>query len=975
MSAPHHAAFELQRSEKLDSLNLTLEEYVHTKTGAQHIHLSADNPENVFLVALRTVPENSTGVAHILEHTALCGSKKYPVRDPFFMMTRRSLNTFMNAFTSSDWTAYPFASVNRKDFYNLLDVYLDAVFFSRLDPLDFAQEGHRLEFAEHDNPNSPLQYKGVVYNEMKGAMSSVNSQLWQTLSKYLFPATTYHYNSGGEPSCIPDLSYDELLAFYKTHYHPSNAIFMTYGDIPAIDLQRKFEEQALNTYEKLEHSITVPDEARYMSPIRVQEHYPVPENEVLEKKSHVVMGWLLGSSTNLEETLAAHLLSGVLLNHSASPLMHALEVTDLGQAPSPLCGVDSSQKEIVFVTGLEGCDKANTDAIESLILDTLSEVAKNGVPKEELEATLHQLELQQREIGGDSYPYGLQLILSALTAATHRGDPIEQLDIDSALTKLREKITQTDFLPNLVQEYLLDNSHRVLLTLAPDAEMGERRDKAERKKLDTIYGQLSEQEKNEIVEQATALKARQEMVDDAEILPCVTIEDVPPGEDDPVHENLALAKSKTVLSTFDAGTNGLTYQQVIVELPEISEDLLPLLPLFNNCMTEVAVGDKDYLEIQRLQASISGGLNAYTTIRGTAEDVHAINAFLIVSGKCLNRNQAALTDLMYETLNNVRFDETSRIRELVAQIRASREQSVTGNGHSLAMIAAASGRCASANISHKLSGLSGIKSLKNLDNGLSENTNLDELCANLGKLHKLIVDAPKRLLLISEKEQHESQIRQFAQVFDRSALSSSPIKFSPEKINSRTQQAWLCNSQVNFCAKAFETVPMAHPDAAPLVILSHVLRNNFLHRAIREQGGAYGGGASQDNNTATFRFYSYRDPRMVETLDDFDASIEWVKNNAIEWSKVEEAILGTISSIDKPDSPSGKAKRLFHAELNGRTHEMRQNFRNRVLATKAEDLKRVANEYLNVENASTAVITNPNNRAQVEPLGLEIFEL
>ncbi len=235
MTHTSHAAFEHLRSQTIDSLNLRVEEYQHKVTGAQHIHLASDNPENVFLVALRTVPQDSRGVAHILEHTALCGSEKYPVRDPFFMMIRRSLNTFMNAFTSPDWTAYPFASQNRKDFDNLLDVYLDAVFFSRLDELDFAQEGHRLEFKEPDNPDSPLTFKGVVFNEMKGAMSSVPAQLWQSLCRYLFPTTTYHHNSGGDPEHIPDLTYEQLQQFYRTHYHPSNAIFMTYGDIPAAE--------------------------------------------------------------------------------------------------------------------------------------------------------------------------------------------------------------------------------------------------------------------------------------------------------------------------------------------------------------------------------------------------------------------------------------------------------------------------------------------------------------------------------------------------------------------------------------------------------------------------------------------------------------------------------------------------------------------------------------------------------------------
>ena len=316
-SAPY-PTFILKRSQRLDTLNITVEEYEHRETGAVHYHLASDNPENVFLVALRTVPMDSTGVAHILEHTALCGSKKYPVRDPFFMMIRRSLNTFMNAFTSSDWTAYPFASQNRKDFNNLLDVYLDAVFFSSLNELDFAQEGHRIEFVEPDNTNSALEYKGVVFNEMKGAMSAPTSRIWQQVCQHLFPTTTYHYNSGGEPTDIPSLSYQDLKSFYETHYHPSNAIFMTYGDIPACEHQERFENLALKEFKKLDIHIAVDDEKRFKAPLRVSESYPLDEPDSTNK-THVVVAWLLGKSTNLAEMYKAQLLSGVLLDNSASP--------------------------------------------------------------------------------------------------------------------------------------------------------------------------------------------------------------------------------------------------------------------------------------------------------------------------------------------------------------------------------------------------------------------------------------------------------------------------------------------------------------------------------------------------------------------------------------------------------------------------------------------------------------------------------
>ncbi|HEY8385374.1 MAG TPA: insulinase family protein, partial [Porticoccaceae bacterium] len=442
MSQPAtHPSFEFLRRQTVKSLNLVVEEYRHRVTGAQHIHLASDSSENVFLVALRTVPEDSTGVAHILEHTALCGSEKYPVRDPFFMMIRRSLNTFMNAMTSSDWTAYPFASLNRKDYFNLLDVYLDAVFFSRLDPLDFAQEGHRLEFAEPGNPDSPLVYKGVVFNEMKGAMSSPVSTLWHGLGKYLYPTTTYRHNSGGDPECIPDLTYQQLRHFYETHYHPSNAIFMTFGDIPAATIQERIETQALSRFQRLDVEISVPDEKRYLAPVRVEEAYAFDEDAPSDNKTHIVIGWLLGASTNLLESMEAHLLSSVLLDNSASPLLQALETTDLGNSPSPLCGLDDSQKELCFVCGIEGSEPDRARELERLVLDVLERVAREGIPEEQVAASLHQLELQQREITGDSYPFGLQLLMTALTSATHRGDPIALLDLDPVLETLRQRIT------------------------------------------------------------------------------------------------------------------------------------------------------------------------------------------------------------------------------------------------------------------------------------------------------------------------------------------------------------------------------------------------------------------------------------------------------------------------------------------------------------------------------------------------------
>lgn len=967
-----HPAFELLRTQTIDALKIRVEEYRHKATGAQHIHLAADNDENVFLVALRTVPHDSTGVAHILEHTALCGSKKYPVRDPFFMMVRRSLNTFMNAFTSSDWTAYPFASQNRKDFNNLLDVYLDAVFFSRLDELDFAQEGHRVEFAEPENPESDLVFKGVVFNEMKGAMSSVPSQLWHTLCKYLYPTSTYHYNSGGEPEDIPDLTYQQLQDFYRTHYHPSNAIFMTYGDIAAAVHQEKFENQALCHFEKLDEVIAVDDEKRYHAPVNVEEAYPVDENDAdnLEEKNHVVISWLLGKTTNLDESLEAQLLSNILLDNSASPLQQALETTELGQAPSPLCGLDDSSREMAFVCGLEGCTLENVTQVEALILDTLKQVAEQGVPQEQIAASLHQLELSQREVGGDGYPYGLQLILTGLTSATHRGDPIALLDVDAALDNLRRKTQDPQFIQNAVRKWLLENPHRVRLTLRPDLQMGERIKTAEKNRLATLQAQLSNEEKQQIIARTKALQARQLQVDDESILPKVGLEDIPAN----LHYTAGSHESfhNFPLRRYAAGTNGLVYQQITSKLPALSEAQLKVLPFYCICLTELGNGKKDYLATQRWQAETVGSISAFSSIRGAGDDVQNIDAYITLSAKALSRNSAALNELMQSTLLQPRFDELDRIRELIAQNRARREQSITGHGHSLAMTAACAGMSPAAKISHQLSGLEGIAALKALDNALDNEQSLRDFAQTLASIHQLILQAPKQFLIVGEQEHLETYREHLQQRWPVEPANTRFAEFELAAVSEKIREAWITNTQVNFCAKAYPTVPSEHPDAAALTVLGGFLRNGYLHRAVREQGGAYGGGASQDSNTASFRFYSYRDPRLTETLNDFDQSLVWLQETDHQWQSVEEAILGVIGSIDKPGSPAGEAKSTYQAELFGRTREKRELFRNRVLQVTAEDLKRVARTYLVAEKASLAVVTHAGQKAALESLGLQL---
>ncbi len=956
-----NTGFTLERSREIPALNLTVEEYTHT-TGAKHFHLANDYEENVFMVAFRTVPEDSTGVAHILEHTALCGSEKFPVRDPFFLMIRRSLNTFMNAFTTSDYTAYPFASQNEKDYFNLMEVYLDAVFFSRLDPLDFSQEGHRVEFETPDDSSSPLVYKGVVYNEMKGDTSSPMSMLYHGIQELLYPSSTYHYNSGGDPVAIPDLSYEQLKAFYESHYHPSNAVFMTFGNLGAAVQQQRIADLALNRLEvRPVEQISVTPEVRYQQPMQSEISYPVDDDD-LSKKTHIVMAWLLGENTDLKMLLKCHLLSDVLLDTSASPLRQALEKTDLATAASPMCGFEEEHMEMNFMCGVEGSDPEHADAIEALVLEVLERVAEEGVEVEKLEAVLHQLELSQREVGGDGWPYGLQIIFSCMSAAIHRGDPIALLDLDSVLEELRHDIQDPDFIKQLVKDLLLNNSHRVRVVMKPDRELGARLIEEEKQRLSQIRQSMAEEEIGNVISLAAALKHRQEQEEDLEVLPQVTRADIPSSRSFPGLSRDD--KNGLVINSASAGTNGISYHQVISPLPELTNDLLGLLPTYTQIVSEVGSAGRDYLLTQHLQHRATGGISAFASLRGDVENCDSGKGFLTVSSRTLNNKADEMVRLVRETVLEPRFDEQERIRELIQQLSMRRLNSVASNGHSYAMSAAAGALRPVSSLNDFLSGIPGIIRLKALAADIADDTRLAEVCEALQTMHEKLRSVTPETLVIAEQDFLSELSSTVETLWQGTELCDGNL-MDIRSVGESNDQAFVVTTQVNYCASAFPTVPESEDDAAALSILGGVLRNNFLHSEIREKGGAYGGGAGHDSTNGVFRFYSYRDPRLSETFDSFQQSVEWAINNEITDGMLEEAVLGVISSVDAPGSPAGELRQAYHHGLFGRSSEHRERTRGRYLNVRQDDLKRVATKYLQGTPAR-AVVTSENRLSEVD---------
>ena len=951
--------FNLQEQKNIPLLDVNAQIYNESEFNCKHIHLESDSNEKVFMVAFRTIPEDSTGVAHILEHTALCGSKKYPVRDPFFMMIRRSLNTFMNAFTSSDWTAYPFATLNKKDFNNLLGVYLDSAFFPNLDSLDFAQEGHRLEFQEKNNPESEIEIKGVVYNEMKGAMSSITSQLWHGMSKHLYSSSTYKHNSGGDPENIIDLSHEDLVNFHQKHYHPSNATFFTFGNIDPLEIQSFIKENVLDNFSPSDEVVAVKNEVKLESPKVVSDFYnPQPGDE---NNHHIVLSWLLNESHNPVQLLETYLMSNILLDNSASPLRKVLESTKLGKSPSPLTGLEADQKELVFAAGLEGVDSNKSKEVEKLIMDCLTKLVEDGVPKDLIDSSLHQLEIRQREITGSGMPFGLQIMLTCLPACIHNDNPLNVLDLDSAFNTIKNNLKTENYIENLIDRSLIKNNHRLTYSLIPDTELNKKNEEKIQNKVFEITKNFSSDDKEKLIKLANDLEKRQNSIDDPEVLPKVTKEDIPTTRN--YASPIAFTKNESTNYFYKSGTNGIVYHSMIFPCDALDENELKIASLFSNTLTDIGLGKDGYEDIQKYQSSITGGISAsFITLPNKSDDTFKLA--LKVSSKSLEGNESYMQDLILRTVKESSFDETKRIEELLEFISSDNEKSVIQNGHILSMSNAASQISDIASTNDLTSGLRFIHNTNHLSKLIGEDDELAKYLELLRSINSKISNTPSHLFTASALDKAKLNldftIKENTHHYKNQglvALQSNPI-------------GWITGSQVCFCAEAFPTVDYKHEDAPALTVLGTVLRNGYLHSAIREKGGAYGAGASQDSNNKVFKFFSYRDPKCTETFKEFKKSREWSIKNITE-EQLEEGVLGVISSIDKPLSPFGEAMSDFMSLLDQKTQDERLSFRSKVKECSLADLAMVSEKYLFNESKRSA-IAGQNYETELKDLGFEI---
>ncbi len=951
-----YKGFKVVKAVEITELQCFLRELVHESSGARVLHLANDDPENLFCLSFQTLPYNSNGVAHILEHTVLCGSKKYPVKDPFFAMNRRSLNTFMNALTGSDFTCYPASSQVHKDFYNLLEVYLDAVFHPNLNELSFLQEGHRLEFAKPDDPTSPLEHKGIVYNEMKGALSSAGARLAEAINKLLFAGITYGNNSGGDPKEIPSLTYQELLDFHHKYYHRSRCLFFFYGNMPLEDHLDFIDTHALNDVQIAPPLPPIPLQTRFKKPVYHEMTYPIAIDEEIVDKDLMAFGWLTCQILEQEDVLALSILEIILMDTDASPLKMALLKSGWCKQASSF--IDVELNEIPWGIILKGVNPHKTDALEHLLFETLRTVVKDGIPIQAIENAIHQLEFYRSEITGDQAPFGLSLFMRSGLMMQHGADPEQGLRIHTLFDKLRKyTLSNPKYFSRLIEKYLLENSHYIRIVIKPDRTQGARENEEERKLLDSIKKSLTNKQTDAIVKKAAELskfQAEQEEEQNFDVLPKVTLEDIPLlCKDYPMTEEKI---GKLTVFHRAVFTNDIVYADLIFDLPDFTEEDLSYLRLLTIMMPQVGNNQRGYVaNLEYIQGN-TGGLDAGISLNLQASDHNLFYPTFHMRGKALHRKVSKLFPLMDEMINHPNFDEPNRLKEILLKHFTGLEGRISQSALKYAINLSASGLNVASKVADEFYGLNYYWKIRDIVKNLDKEA--PALLANLKKIHKKLskLDNPHLVLSCSKQIYDELKDNGFYGLKDIEAEPYTKWKgnYPLSKVPS---QGRIIASPVAFIGKVFPTVSYTHPDAPGLNLASFLFDNLTLHSKIREQGGAYGGGAVSNTMSGNFYFYSYRDPNVLSTIKAFEEAVRSIANGDFDETDLEETKFEMVQALDSPISPGSQAELAYGWLKEGKTVEVRQAFRDKILALKREDVIHAVQKHIvpNLEKGPTVV--------------------
>ncbi len=925
--------FKLVKKEFVKEVNSDCYYFEHLKSGARLLKIANDDPNKTFCATFKTLPSTDCGTPHILEHSVLNGSKNFPVKSPFDVLAKGSLKTFLNAMTGGDITLYPVASMNDKDFQNLMNIYLDAVFFPRIydDPRIFKQEGWHYELTSEDEP---IIYKGVVYNEMKGSFSSPDRELGYHIDKNLFPDNCYKYSSGGYPETIPKLSREDFLNFHSKFYHPTNSYLYLYGNS---DIQTDLEfidREYLSQFEKLDKRAKIEPQKPFDKMKKIVENYPISESEEIANKTFLALDWVIGDGADQVMSFYLDILSDALVNHESGPIKLALQEAGIGQDVSAFT---SSSKQNVFQITVKNANLADLDKFHNIVTEKLNEVASQGIDKDVIEGIVNRMEFRLRE--GDNPQKGLTYLFQSLQSWFYAGKPFESLKWEKPLAAIKEGIANNR-LEELIKIELLNNNHKLLTALTPKPGLQKARNEKILAELAEYKKSLSKEEKEALIKETNDLIAFQQEKDSEEDLatiPLLKLEDI--GKNAEFYAMQEKDIHGTKVLHYDTFTNNIIYTKLLFDAQVIKKEELPYLSLLAYLLGSLNTENYSFGELDNELNKHTGGFSTYITNYLKNYDDQNMQPKFIIDCKAMNDKTNKIFDLTKEIITKSKFDDKERLKVLLTRHQSRQYANVMGNGIQLAMTRLSSYHSSPGKFNELTNGYTYYQFITNLKDNFDEQ--YEDIVKNLTSISDKVFNQKNLIAAVtcsnSDFLLYKNELHNFAHEIPNNTPEKQVWDFDFKLDN----EGLMTTSKVQYVTKGFNYKKLGYEYNGKMLVMNQILSRGYLTQQIRIIGGAYGGfcGFSKTGNVY---FASYRDPNLKKTLENIDGSPEYLKTFAPTEDEMTRYIIGTISRLDQPKSPSQQGNSALNYYMYGFTKQDKQNERDAVLATTVKDINEMA---------------------------------
>ncbi len=924
--------FDLLSEQYVQEVFGTAKLWRHKKTGAQVLSVVNSDENKCFGVNFRTPPSDSSGVAHILEHSVLCGSEKFPVREPFVELLKGSLQTFLNAFTFPDKTCYPVASTNLQDFYNLIDVYIDAVFHPRINEDIFRQEGWHVEAQSADGP---WEFKGVVYNEMKGVYSTPDSVLAEQSQQSLFPDTLYSLDSGGHPQSILTLTYEAFKDFHSSYYHPSNARFFFWGDD---DEAKRLDivGAELARHEACAVQSSIPLQEHFSMPRHIEVPYAISEDEE-NPKAMFTVNWLLCETADSTTSLMLEMLEHILEGLPGSPLRKALIESGIGEDTTGI-GLESDLRQMYYSIGLKGLSAQDVQRAEMLIFDTLANIVETGIQQEAIDAAVNSVEFSLRENNSGRFPRGLAAMVQSLSTWLYDGDPLAPLAFEAPLAIIKERLSKGEkVFENCIQEWLLSNEHRSTVVLLPDAQLANQREEAEKAHLARLHAACTPEERAELVRETERLRKVQEEPDSPQALasiPSLHVDDLP--LENKILPLVEKGTSNNPIIVHELDTGGVAYVSLLLPLQSVPQRLMPLVPLLGRALTEMGTKKRDFVSSGMHMAAKTGGVWA-SPFLSTHKDTGAPVAYLSVGGKAVRDKVGDLFAILEEILLEPNFDQQGRFGQMLLEAKARLEHGLLASGHG-AVSSRIRARYTQTGWLEELSGgIAFLDAVRTLAQRIEDDW--ASVLADIQELYGLVFNQTHSLIDCTADASTLDLVEPYAARLIQALPRHEITPAIWEIPNFASAEVFTAPAQINFVAKGANLYTLGYTYHGSAHVILRYMRMGYLWEKVRVQGGAYGAFCVLDRLSGTLVQASYRDPAVGGTLDTYDGAAAFLEGFSPDARELSSAIVGAIGDLDTYMLPDAKGAAALTRHLCGDTKEARQRMREEILGTTAQHFR------------------------------------